>query len=254
MIDDIVIMRTYAIKTKRLNPREKFDLNKFVISNLKSVKERSVLGISSKIVSISQGQVVEADSIDKDELIKREAETYYQPEAGKYESIVTINKNILQIASGVDESNADGLYILLPKNPQKVANSLREYISSKLNLKKFGVLIIDSRSTPLRRGVVGVGLAHSGFMSIRNYIGSKDIFGRELKVSQTNMIDSLASLTNLEMGEGSEQTPIVIVEDDSGVIEFNSENPTKDELKYFWFDYEQDLYYDILNNTNWQKK
>jgi F420-0:gamma-glutamyl ligase len=64
----------------------------------------------------------------------------------------------------------------------------------------------------------------------------------------------LASVANLEMGEGSEQTPIVIVEDDSEVIEFNSENPTEDELKYFWFDYEQDLYYDILNNTNWQKK
>lgn len=246
-------MKTKTIKTEKLDPRNKFNLIDFLDNNISNLEEGSILAISSKIVAVSQGRVMEQDEIDKEELIKREAELYLKPTRGKYDSILTINRNVLQVAAGVDESNADGLYILLPNKPQSIANQVREYFSSKYDLDRFGVLIIDSRSTPLRRGVVGVGLAYSGFKSIYSYIGKKDLFDRELKVSETNLVDSLASVANLAMGEGDESTPLVVVSDLEN-IEFQARNPNQEELEYFYFDYQIDLYWDIIGLADWQNR
>ena len=45
----------------------------------------------------------------------------------------------------------------------------------------------------LRRGVLGISLAHYGFAPLRDYRGTVDLFGRELKMSQTNIADALAA-------------------------------------------------------------
>ncbi len=245
-------MKAKAIKTERLDPQKFFDLIKFLDQYLGDIKDGTVLAISSKIVAVSQGRVVEKNGVDKDQLIKENSELFLKPTRGDYDSILTITNNTLQIAGGVDESNANDLYILLPENPQSVANKVRENFAQKYGLKKFGCIIIDSRSTPLRRGVVGVGLAFSGFKPVYSYIGKKDLFNRELKVSETNLVDSLASVANLSMGEGDESTPMVLINDISN-IEYQPRNPTQEELDYFFFDYQIDLYWDIIDLANWQE-
>jgi len=73
------------------------------------------------------------------------------------------------------------------------------------------VLITDSRIFPLRAGIVGVSLGYAGFPGIRNYIGKKDIFGRILKMSRTDVADSLATAAVLCMGEGKEQQPLALI-------------------------------------------
>lgn len=55
--------------------------------------------------------------------------------------------------AGVDESNANGKIILLPRDSFKSANALRNYFKKKYSLKNFGVIISDSRSLPLRSGI-----------------------------------------------------------------------------------------------------
>ena len=80
--------------------------------------------------------------------------------------------------AGIDESNAMGKIILLPKNSFKSAEIIRKKLQNKFGVKNLGILITDSRLFPLRAGIVGVALGYAGFKGIKNYIGKKDIFGR----------------------------------------------------------------------------
>lgn len=74
------------------------------------------------------------------------------------------------------------------------------------------MIITDSRIMPLRAGVVGVALGYAGFKGLRDYRGKKDIFGRKLKYTQTDMADALASAAIAVMGEGSERQPLCVIE------------------------------------------
>ena len=40
-----------------------------------------------------------------------------------------------------------------------------------------------------------------------------DIFGRKLKVTRANIVDSLSATANLLMGEGNEKTPMLLLRD-----------------------------------------
>jgi coenzyme F420-0:L-glutamate ligase/coenzyme F420-1:gamma-L-glutamate ligase len=60
---------------------------------------------------------------------------------------------------------------------------------------------------------VGVSIGFYGLEPLRDYRGEKDIFGRTIQYKQSNIVDSIAAFGVLLMGEGSEQTPIVILRD-----------------------------------------
>src|SRR5690606_530209 len=120
---------------------------------------------------------------------------------------VTIKNNILAVNAGVDESNSNGLLVLWPRNPQESADRIRVYLKEKFGLKNVGVLITDSKTTPLRYGITGIGIAHSGFLAINDFVGTPDIFGRTLKMTKVNVMDGIAAASAVVMGEASEQTP-----------------------------------------------
>ncbi len=80
------------------------------------------------------------------------------------------------------------------------------------NVKNIGVIITDSRITPLRAGVLGVALGYAGFTGIRDYRGKPDLYGRPMEVTQTNSADSLATAATFLMGEGDESQPLAVVE------------------------------------------
>lgn len=65
----------------------------------------------------------------------------------------------------------------------------------------------------MRAGVTGIALGYAGFRGVRDYRGKPDIFGRKLKVTMTDVADSLATAATLVMGEGAERTPLCIIED-----------------------------------------
>ena len=90
-------------------------------------------------------------------------------------------------------------------------------------MKKLGEIFTDSASTPLRRGTRGVALAHFGFHGVRNLVGQPDLFGRPLKFTQMNVVDSLASLGVMLMGEGAESQPLAAIH--GAEIEFDDEVP-----------------------------
>ncbi len=88
---------------------------------------------------------------------------------------------------------------------------LRSTLQERTGLKEFGMIMTDSRSGPLRLGVVGVSLAFAGFHPVRNQVGDLDLFGRPLKITKVNLVDSLAAAAVLMMGEANEQCPLAMI-------------------------------------------
>ena len=205
----------------------------------KVLKESSVLAITSKIVSLSEGQTVSKKNINKQSLIKKESE-YYLGEMG-YNQHLAIRHGLLVPSAGIDESNSEKEeYILYPKDPFSSAKKIRTALRKKLGLKNLGVLITDSHTVPLRRGVIGTCLAYSGFKAVKNLIGTKDLFGRPLRVTTVNVAEALAVSAVLLMGEGAERCPLAIIE--KAPVVFTNKTNSKEML----ISPKEDLYAPLL--------
>lgn len=244
-------MKVTAIKTHKIRAGESdifFILDKY----LKKMREGSVLAVTSKIISLCEGRVVKIGDADKDKLIISETDFYLPRKLSKYDVMLVIKDGLIVPSAGIDESNADGYYVLWPKDPQKNADEIFKYLKKRFGLKKVGVIITDSKTTPLRWGTGGVAIAHSGFLALNNYIGKPDIFGRKLKMTKANIMDALAAAAVLVMGEGDEQTPLAVLSEAS-FVKFQNRTPSKRELKELKINIEDDLYAPMLKAVKWRK-
>jgi len=188
--------------------KENEDLISFILTYVKKLPEKSILVITSKIVALSEGRTVSVkNKKEKNKIIKQESTFAIKTKL----AWLTIKDDMIMATAGIDESNADGKLILLPGDSFTLADSLRKKLIKKFKVKKLGIIITDSRTFPLRAGIVGVALGYAGFHGLRDYRGTKDIFGRVLKMSRTDVADSLATSAVLCMGESKEQTPIAVI-------------------------------------------
>jgi len=219
-------------------------------NNLKDIKEESVLVVTSKIVALSQGRIASPEKVERDDLIPQEADYYLPREFNKYGFCLSVKNSTLIASAGIDQSNANGDFVLWPENIQAAANEIREFLIEQFKLKKVGVIITDSHVLPLRWGTHGTSLAHSGFLALNNYIGKPDIFGRLLKVSQANIAEGLASAGVVVMGEGNEQTPLCLIEE-VGFVQFQDRNPSQEELEFLKISIEDDIYAPLLTSVKW---
>ncbi|HCS78213.1 TPA: putative folate metabolism gamma-glutamate ligase [Patescibacteria group bacterium] len=244
-------MHVTAYKTKKILPHD--NLNAILNQYLPQLEEKSVVIITSKIVSLCQGRVVRlSSSITKDELIKREATYYIDRTVSKYGYPITINENMLVASAGIDESNAANHYVLWPKNPQKTVNELWRYLRKKYGIKYLGVIISDSKVYPLRWGVVGAAIVHAGFEALNDYRGTPDLFGHPLHVTQANVRDGLAGAAVLVMGEGKEQTPLAVITEVS-FVKFQNRTPSKPELANLHIEIADDVFAPLLDSPLWKK-
>jgi coenzyme F420-0:L-glutamate ligase len=219
------------IKTRTFQEGE--DLLTFITGYLKKVPEKSVIVVTSKIVALAEkrtARIVNAQT--KEKLIRAESEFAMRT---KYVWL-TIKDGMVMASAGIDESNAQGKLILLPRDSFKTAHYLRKKLRQKYGVTNLGILVTDSRTVPLRAGVTGVALGYAGFSGIRDYRGTSDIFGRKLTFSRTDVADSLATAAVLVMGEGNEQQPLAIIK--NAPIEF-CEKVDPNELH---IDIEDDMY------------
>lgn len=230
-------MKIKPIKTRIF--RENENLVEFILKYCKKIPEKSILVITSKIVSLSEGRTIANTSIaTKEKLIKKESEF-----AIKTKLVwLTIKDGMVMASAGIDESNVKNKLILLPKDSFYSADIIRKKLQKIFKVKKLGILITDSRIFPLRAGIVGVTLGYAGFKGIRDYRGTKDIFNRVLKFSRTDVADSLATAAVLCMGEGKEQQPLALITD--APVEF-IEKVNKKELL---INLKEDIFYPLLKN------
>ncbi|KHD89363.1 MAG: hypothetical protein OM95_04125 [Bdellovibrio sp. ArHS] len=203
-------MKVCPIQTGIFHPGD--DLVEFILRSVDPSlwREKTILAITSKIVSIAENRFESLEKIDKKSLIRREAD-HDLGEIGHGVSL-TIKHGVMLPAAGIDESNSEnGDYILYPLDPYASTEKLRTALRQRLGIQDLGILLTDSRTGPLRMGVTGVALAVAGFHPLRNMIGQEDIFGRPLKMTKINLADSLAAAAVLMMGEANERCPLAIL-------------------------------------------
>ena len=150
--------------------------------------------------------------------------------------------------AGIDESNANGKLLLLPKDLFEVAEEIRKRLMQAYQIKKLGVIITDSMILPLRTGVIGAACAYAGFRGVRDERGKKDLFGKMLSVTQINLADALAASAALLMGERSEKKPLCRIE--NAPVKFVSKT-VKTEIVY---PLEKDLYAPLFKAAGLTKR
>lgn len=244
-------MNIAPCQTHSITPGDN-DILTILDTYLPKIENHSIIAVTSKIVSLCEGRVIPIEGTDKDSLIEEESEYYLPREANPFGVSFTITHGMLVATAGIDESNGDGNYVLWPDNPQKSANTIREHIVKKHAVNNIGVIITDSRTTPMRWGVTAMAIAYSGIEPLKNYIGKKDLFGREFVFEKLNIIDSLATSAALVMGEGAESTPLAVITD-VPFVTFVDRNPTDEELSSIQIGIDTDLYAPFLQSAQWKR-
>ena len=201
-------------------------LESVTLNNLQ-IYENDVIVIAQKIISKSENRILNLKDVipskkaleifsihEKDprliELILRES----------LDIIRLTNKNLIVETkygficanAGIDQSNVSAetdIVLLLPENPDESAKKIRKYICHKLK-KNVSVIISDTFGRPFRKGQTNIAIGISGIRPLKSYVGSKDSFGKVLRVTEIAIVDELASSAELVMGKTLE-VPVAII-------------------------------------------
>lgn len=251
-------MRITQVKTRALIPPQD-DLLAVIDDVDLQLINGSVLAVTAKVVAIHQGRTVlmaeteEERRVQKDELIKQDAEWYIERDLSvPFPRIFTIYEGTLCSASGIDGSNGDGHWVLLPEESDIFAAELREKLCREYNITDLGVIIVDSRSYPMRQGTIGVTLGYAGFQAEFDYRGSKDIFGKTFAAERMNVADCLASTALLAMGEGNETTPLAVIDDIPHIV-FTDRDTPQDTYLSLKTTMEQDVFTQFYKDHDWRR-
>jgi dihydrofolate synthase / folylpolyglutamate synthase len=241
-------MKVTPVRTERVAAGQ-VSVTDLLDAHLAPVPERSIVAVTSKVVSLCENRVVRRDSTSKLALVAAESERYLAT-ASAHGFHFTVTGSTLIPAAGIDESNGGGDYILWPRDPQAAANDIRRHLRHRFGVRQLGTIITDSTCTPLRRGTSGICLAHSGFAATRDYVGEPDLFARPLRVSQANIVGGLAAAAVLTMGEGAERTPVCVIED-VPFVQFQDHDPTAEEIDLGRIPLDEDLFAPFLSAADW---
>lgn len=214
-------MNIQPIKTRIFFEGE--SLADFIVDHIPVLADGSVLAVTSKIVSLAEERTVPTAGNNKEDLIRQESEWALRTE----HVWLAVKDGQVMANAGIDESNANGTYILLPKDSFVSARVLHAQLVERYCIQQLGILITDSRAVPLRAGVTATALGWHGFKGVRDYVGEADIFGRVFAFERVNVADSLATAAALVMGEGAEQQPLAVITDAPVVFEDELVNPSE---------------------------
>lgn len=244
-------MKVTPIKTRRVE-NNGLALEDLIKESLFAMEENSILAVTSKVVSLCEGSALPGEKVQKDDLIKKEAELFLPKEQNRYGVFLTIKKGLLVPSAGVDESNGNGFLVPWPQDAQASANCLWQFLREHFGLKNAGVIITDSVVTPLRWGVTGRCIAYCGFHGLQDRNGRQDLFGRPFAMTHVAVADGCAAAAVLCMGETDEQTPLALLEE-LPFAEFAEEPPCIEELAARNISPEEDLFGPLLSAVSWEK-
>ena len=208
------------------------ELDALILRSLEQRQEQifdnDVLVVAHKIVSKAEGRVVNLEHIkpsaeslkiaeedDKDprimELILDESKEMIRHSNGVI--IVETRHGFICANAGVDQSNVEDSVnhaVLLPVDADASANKIRESLREKTAGKDFAVIITDTFGRPFREGQTNVAIGIAGIEPIKSYVGSADMYGKKLRVTEIAVVDEIASAAELVMGK-LERVPVVII-------------------------------------------
>lgn len=206
-------------------------------------KDGDVLVLSSKVVAIDEGRCVPKDSVNKSDLVHQEADAYIPAKYNKFGFELSIIHYAMIASAGVDASNCGDYFTLLPEKPMESAKRWQKKLCEHFGLTRLGVIVADSHSFPMRQGVQDISIGFWGFNPLKDYRGTKDLFGNILTISRGNIPDTLAAASGGIMGQGDECIPAVLCRDWPN-IEFDAETDFSEE---FLIPYGNDIFNVLLD-------
>lgn len=206
------------------------DLAAQIAARVQTLHERDVVVIAQKVVSKSEGRMVDlatvtpgaeavalAEEVGKDprlvEVVLSESSRVVRSRPNLM--IMQHRLGFVMANAGIDHSNVapvDGVdrVLLLPVDPDGSAAALRARLEAHFGVS-LGVIISDSFGRPWRRGTAGVAIGASGLPSLIDLRGQPDLFGRTLEVSIVGFADEIAAAASLLQGQAREAQPVVVV-------------------------------------------
>lgn len=191
------------------------------------LSEGDIVVVAQKVISKAEGRLIDlklvnpsekslqiAKQNDKDprliELILNESVDILRLARGIL--IVETKRGLICANAGVDQSNVEksnDYAALLPEDADLSARKLRHSLKRKTGID-VAVVITDTFGRPFREGQINVAIGIAGIQPIKSYIGTLDMYGKKLKVTEIAIVDEIASAAELQMGK-SERIPVVII-------------------------------------------
>ena len=189
------------------------------------INDGDVLVFSQKIISKNEGRILSLSSVNPSLLANGIASSYGK-DPRLVELILSESKKIVRMENGViivetkhgfvcanagiDESNVkDGYATLLPDDPDKSANLLKDRIKQKTG-KNVAIIISDTFGRPFRLGQTDVAIGIAGLEPILDYNGKPDTFGKIMQVTAIAVADEICSTSELVMGK-VQKCPIAVI-------------------------------------------
>ncbi|MHA1136686.1 MAG: coenzyme F420-0:L-glutamate ligase [Candidatus Thorarchaeota archaeon] len=251
-------MQVFPVKTRIIQPEDNIvdvlleSLNELGIT----LQDNDIITIAETPLGTTEGRMVklsevtvskEAEKLGAQyELLPEVAELIIQEAdeilGGIPRVVLTIKNNTLMANAGVDKSNIPpGYASLLPVDPRASAERLRIELKERTG-KTVGILVIDSRTQPLRAGNIGMALGVAGFKPVADDRGRHDLFGNEMRITRRAIADNLASACTTVMGESDESVPIALIRD--APVEFSDQSFDSSEM---WFPPTECMYMAIFD-------
>lgn len=192
------------------------------MKNLGGIEDGDIFVVASKIVSKSEGQVVDLTSIaPSDEAIRlhqelgRKTPELIQLILDNSRSYVVRNGIILSkhklgfvITSGGVDGLTDQTAIVLPDNPDNSAHLIMEEIEDKAG-KHIAIVISDSEGRPDRKGAGAISIGVAGIDPLR--VKEVPMESGKTKRTEETIADMLAAQASLIMGQRGNNVPIVCI-------------------------------------------
>jgi coenzyme F420-0:L-glutamate ligase/coenzyme F420-1:gamma-L-glutamate ligase len=198
-----------------------------LISSRATLETGDVLVVAQKVVSKSEGRLVNLRSVKAgEEAVRIASQLVASPDPRMVQVILDESVRVLRSErvlitetrhgfvcanGGVDHSNVPGddELTLLPEDPDASANRLRGRLRELAGVD-VGVIVSDTFGRPWRLGIVNVALGVAGLPALLDLRGSVDDAGKQLQATVLAPADELAAAAGLVMGK-TNRAPVVIV-------------------------------------------
>jgi coenzyme F420-0:L-glutamate ligase/coenzyme F420-1:gamma-L-glutamate ligase len=207
---------------KEVEPND--DLVDLIIESFE-INDDDIFVFSQKIISKNEDRILRLSSVNPSLLADGIASSYGK-DPRLVELILSESKRIVRMENGViivetkhgfvcanagiDESNVeDGYATLLPNDPDRSANLLKEKIKQNTG-KNVAVIISDTFGRPFRLGQTDIAIGIAGLEPILDYNGKPDTFGKIMQVTAIAVADEICSASELVMGK-TQKCPIAVI-------------------------------------------
>jgi coenzyme F420-0:L-glutamate ligase/coenzyme F420-1:gamma-L-glutamate ligase len=197
------------------------DLAKLIRVAAGKVDRKTIVVIAQKIVSKSEGAIVDLRSVEPSELARNWA-TQFGKDPRLIELVLRESRRIVRMDrdvliaetrhgfvtanAGIDQSNVPGEHFAttLPVDPDASARRIHDGLGCG------AVIVSDTFGRPWREGLVNVAIGISGLEALGDLRGARDRLGRVLHATILAVADELAAAAGLAMPK-SAGVPVALI-------------------------------------------